>query len=82
MMYRTTFSPSPRVAKAIRDHAKREGKSISRVINEMLEAYLSRSEPAQKAAGQLHVFELNLRPGYDPTKFNEYADEVDDEGQR
>ena len=71
-----TFSTTSAIEKAIKDIAFREGKSISKVVNELLESCLiqARTPEKQTRPYEPRTFSLNLRPGLDPTKLNRYAD--------
>jgi len=77
--YRTTFSPSPRVARAIRELARREGKSVSRIVDELLQAALDQSGHERNANEGFKVepFALNLRPGLDPTRLKDILTDLE-----
>lgn len=81
--YRTTFSADPHVARALKDRAKIEGKSISAVVNELLQVALGYSESKSKPSKPYRVkpVSLGLKPGLDPAKLNELLYELQvDEG--
>lgn len=76
---RTTFSPSPKVDRAIRERARREGKSISEIVNLLIEEALEgRSEGAQ--CYRVATRALGLKAGIDPEKLGEllYELEIDE----
>lgn len=76
---RTTFNPSAKVDRAIRERARREGKSISEIVNLLIEEALEgRTEGNQPYRVRAHA--LGLRAGIDPEKIGEllYDLEIDE----
>ena len=77
--YRTTFTPNPFVAKAIQEIARKEGKSISSVVNDLLQSALENHSKGTKQREPFKVepFSLNINPGIDPTKLREVLFELE-----
>lgn len=73
---RTTFTPNPRVDRAIRERTEREGKSLSQVVNELIEAALEPESPPA-APYRVRAKPLGLRPGFDPEKLGEVLHGLD-----
>jgi hypothetical protein len=71
--YRTTFSARPEIAKEIKDLARRQGKSISAVVNDLLATALGKglSPQAERPKFEVRARPLGLRPGLDPTRLNQ-----------
>jgi len=73
---RTTFSPTPKVDRAIRERARREGKSISEIVNLLIEEALSgQTEGTQPYRVKTRA--LGLKPGIDPEKLGELLHELE-----
>jgi len=68
--YRTTFTAKAQVAKAIKEKAKREGKSISEIVNELLLEALGLQPGRAKVPFRVVAHNLKLRPGLDPTRMS------------
>ncbi len=69
---------SPRVAKALRERAKRERKSVSSTINELLETALEVAEPAPEKKFKIRTFNSGgLNPGYEAEKLKDYLAQMD-----
>ncbi|HSI72857.1 MAG TPA: ribbon-helix-helix domain-containing protein [Fimbriimonas sp.] len=81
MMQRTTFSMTPDVAKAIKERAKKEKRSISSVVNEALRLGLglAKSDKPVREPFKVVPFHLGLHKEIDPTTLNEraWSDELD-----
>jgi hypothetical protein len=77
--YRTTFTASPSVAKAIQDIARAEGKSISSVVNELLQSALEGNISTKKSREPFKVvpFALNMSPNIDPTRLKDVLYDLD-----
>jgi predicted transcriptional regulator len=81
MMQRTTFSMSPDVAKAVKELAKKEKRSISSVVNDALKVGLGINKPSEpREPFKVVPFNLGLKDGIDPTRLNELAwsDDLDE----
>jgi len=77
--YRTTFTPTPMVVKEVRALALKQGKSISEVINDLLETSLKlkTSESVEVKPFRVKAFDLSLRPGVDPTRLRELLSDLE-----
>jgi hypothetical protein len=76
MMQRTTFSMSPRVARSVYEKSKAEKKSVSAVINELLENALDGTQPPKKLPFKVRPFDLGVKES-DPQKLKKLIYEMD-----
>jgi hypothetical protein len=66
------------VAEALRNLAHERHQPFKQVINDTLRRGLSDDEPREPPFEQ-EAHDMGLRPGIDPTKFNQLADALEDE---
>ena len=76
---RITFTADPFVRKSVKDLAKKEGKSISSAVNDLLRLAL---EGKKKSGTELHIdelptFDLHFRPDIDQSRFADVLNEMD-----
>ena len=67
---RTTFTPTPKVDRVVRERARKSGRSISDVVNELLEQAIGGTESGQPVA-KVEPWSLAFRPGFDGEKPSE-----------
>jgi hypothetical protein len=75
---RTTLTLDPDVAERLRQEMKRTGKSLKAAVNDALRLGLGGAGKTRRAARfrvQPHSF--GMRPGFDPDRLNQLADELD-----
>jgi len=66
------------VAEALRNLAHERRQPFKPVVNETLRRGLSPQQPVEAPFKQ-KAYDMGLRPGIDPTKFNQLAAELEDE---
>ena len=76
---RTTLTLDDDVAAQLADLTHRLRKPFKTVVNDTLRRGLGRPKPAQRKPFKVVPFSLELRPGLDPTKFLQYASDLEDE---
>jgi hypothetical protein len=71
--YRTTFTPDERVAMVVRETALLEKRSMSDVLNSILEGALFPSDLKTEGATPFAVeaCDLGLKPGLDPARLRD-----------
>ena len=77
---RTTLTIEPDVARRIESEIRRTRKTLKAVINDALKAGLGisvKEEPLPPFT--VKAWDMGLRPGIDPTKLNQLADELETE---
>lgn len=74
---RTTLTLDPDVAKLVRETVEHEHLPLKDVINDALRRGLKPSEPRPEFRVVPHA--SALQPGLDPRRFNQLADEIEDE---
>jgi hypothetical protein len=75
---RTTLTLDPDLAKKLKDLAHRRGQSFKQTLNEVVRRGLS--APARRPAAERYVVTPHrggFRPGIDPRKLNQLADQLD-----
>lgn len=79
--YRPTFTLDPEVATIIRKRALAEGKSVSAIVNEILQQALLGNDPksGQFKPFQVEPMPLGLLPGLDPTKLRHILNHIETE---
>ncbi len=75
---RTTMTLDDDVAEALRNLAHERRQPFKRVVNDTLRQGLS-PERAPEPPFKQEAYHMGLLPGIDPTKFNQLADELEDE---
>jgi len=79
---RTTLTIEPAIAERIRKRMAAKDLSLKQVINDALREGLRAldAEPDKKRPRfKVEPFSLRLRPGIDPNRIGQYADEIEDE---
>jgi hypothetical protein len=79
---RTTLTIEPAIAERIRKHMAEKDLSLKRVINDALREGLRALEAEsdkKRPRFKVEPFSLKLRPGIDPNRLGQYADEIEDE---
>ena len=75
---RTTLTLDPDVAERIRQEMRRTGKGLKALVNESLRAGLGISGSIRKPTRfRVKPHPLGLRPGIDPSRLNQLADELE-----
>lgn len=75
---RTTLTLDPDVAKLVEDAMHRERRPMKQVVNDALRRAL-RPAPARRRPYRVKPHVTTLRPGFDWTRLNQLADELEDE---
>ena len=79
-MMRTTLTIDDDLAAQIEELRRRKGLSMKNVVNILLrEGLRQHLEPLQAKRFRTKTHKLGLRPGFDPTKLNQLADELEAE---
>jgi hypothetical protein len=79
---RTTLTIEPATAERINRIVNTGGRSMKDVVNEALREGLKAMENAQRPARRRFTVEAHhfgIRPGLDPDKLGQYAEELEDE---
>ena len=78
---RTTLTIDDDLAGILQEKARQHGSSFKAVINEVLRAGLAARghAPTQRPRVRVVAKPLGLKPGYDPDKMNQLADELEAE---
>jgi hypothetical protein len=77
---RTTLTLDPDVAERLKDEATRSDHAFKQVVNEALRRGLQLpAESAQRTAYRVKPLTLVFRPGVDPDRLNQLADELENE---
>jgi hypothetical protein len=77
---RTTITIDDRLAERIEELRRSRGLSRKKIINSLLrDGLASQSEPPQPKEFRTTTHRLGLRPGFDPAKLNQLADELETE---
>jgi hypothetical protein len=77
---RTTLTLDDDVAAQLRDEAARQGLPFKQVLNRTLRLGLRAASGATgRTPFRTEARRLGLRPGFDPTKLNQLADDLEDE---
>ena len=77
---RTTVTIDPDVERLIHDAMHRHRQSFKMVMNDAIRAGLGRQARASGSRSfRVTPFSLGLRPGIDPARLNQLADELEDE---
>lgn len=74
---RTTLTLDDDVARLVEDAMHRDRRTMKAVVNEALRRGLGAPAPAEPF--QVRVHHTRLRPGIDPARMNQLADEFEDE---
>ncbi len=74
---RTTLTLDPDVAELVRETVEQEQLPLKDVINDALRRGLKPSEP--RPVFRVVPHSSALQPGIDPRRFNQLADEIEDE---
>lgn len=75
---RTTITIDDHLAKRIEKLRRSRGLSLKKVINSLLHDGLEhQSRPPEPRRFRTRPHRLGLRPGFDPAKLNQLADEID-----
>lgn len=75
---RTTLSIDEDLAQSIENLRNRKNLSFREVINQLLRVGLEKTEKSPQHRSYVGpVFETELRPGIDPMRMNQLADELD-----
>jgi hypothetical protein len=77
---RTTLTIETAVAQQLRAVMRKQKLSLKDAVNEALRAGLPQvgKHPANRKPFALIPFSMGLKPGIDPDKISQYADELDD----
>jgi hypothetical protein len=79
-MMRTTLTIDDDLAAQIEELRRRKGLSMKNAVNILLrEGLRQQLEPLQPKRFRTQTHKLGLRPGFDPTKLNQLADELEAE---
>lgn len=76
---RTTLTLDDDVAELVRQATYRDQRTMKDVVNDALRAALSGYRPAEPYV--VHPHHGQLRPGIDPARLNQLADELSDDAQ-
>jgi hypothetical protein len=77
---RTTLSIDDDIASSIEALKTRENASLREIVNQLLRAGLKASETKQRCQTyKSPVFDSELKPGIDPNRMNQLADELETE---
>src|SRR5687767_9359073 len=77
---RTTLTIDDDVAALLREEAIRQGLPFKQALNRTLRLGLrAAAGPATRQPFRVEPHPLELRPGFDPDKMNQLADELEDE---
>ena len=75
---RTTLTLDPDVAEGLRQEIRRTGKTFKAAVNDALRAGLGGAGRRPKTKRfVVEPFDAGLRPGIDPTRLNQLADELE-----
>lgn len=74
---RTTLTLDDDVARLVEDAMHRDRRTMKAVVNDALRRGLAAPEPVEPF--QVRVHHTRLRPGIDPARLNQLADELEDE---
>ena len=78
---RTTLTIDDDVAARIEEIRKRDGGSLKQVVNLLLRDGLHRAGRPRTKPYRTRPRRLGLRPGFDPVRLNQLADELEVEGR-
>ena len=77
---RTTLTLDPDVADRLRQEMRRSGKGMKAVVNDALRLGLGMTaKPIVPPPFEVEARDLGLRPGVDPSRLNQLADELEAE---
>ncbi len=80
VMMRTTLTIDDDLAAQIEELRRRNGLSMKKVVNILLrEGLRQQLKPLRSKRFRTKTHKLGLRPGFDPTKLNQLADELEAE---
>ncbi len=74
---RTTLTLDDDVAAALKQQARILDKPFKQVVNEALRRGLTLSEPADRPPFKIRTFSGGYRPGIDPHRLRQVADELE-----
>ncbi len=76
---RTTVTLDPDVERELREEMHRRRESFKQSLNRLLRAGLAASAPVTIERFHIRARPMGLRPGIDPTRMNQIADELEAE---
>lgn len=76
---RTTVTIDDDSARELHDAAHREQRPFKQVLNDAIRRGLRASEPGSDGPFDYPSHSATLKPGWDTARFNQLADELDDE---
>ena len=74
---RTTLTLDPDVARELKKKVETEHVTLREAVNSALRVGLRESKPKEVAPFRIEPFNLELRPGIDPDKLNQFLDDLD-----
>jgi hypothetical protein len=74
---RTTLTLDPDVARTLKARTAEQGATLKQVVNEALRRGLSAEPKKPRKPFRVKPWSLKLRPGIDPYKMNQLADELE-----
>lgn len=76
---RTTLTLDDDLARRLKDYARRQGLSFKETVNTILRRGFTAPEPGgrRKKRFRVDVFDSPFRPGVDPLRLNQLADELE-----
>ncbi len=75
---RTTLTLDDDVARLLQQRAKASQLPFKKVVNDALRLSLEPTELPEAVEPFIPTFSLGIKPGIDPTKLTQYADELED----
>jgi len=76
---RTTLTLDPDVARTLKARTAAQGVTLKQVVNDALRRGLSAEPKTKRKPFRVMARSLGLRPGIDPNKMNQLADELEDQ---